>query len=260
MPNSQSTVRVAANAVAFFQAQPNTRYKIQFEVDKSNIRLGMIAVSPNFPQNSYYESHVFNPSPGVYPWQEFSYTTGSSTSRLYFYLLLPIAYGYSGTGVSLIFGTGDGEQTPVMNDAAHVTLTYQNPPPVGSNPGYRGGNVRLPAEIIEFSSNFYFSVGPTATSSVLQSTVNLDASGNPELELNTSIHYLSGLDGQVILDVVESANQNQADNIFLPAFNTPNNNMNIIAFVKPTQNGNSSDFLFELGDPERDARIKIGRY
>lgn len=273
LATAHGIVLVAPDAVACVPVDHNQTYAISPEVDKDNVRMGMIGVPEGFPttNRSYYHEE-FNTGSGPFNFQP--QVNGTNLSTLYFYLLLPWSGTATGANATTYtIGLNDGADGQLsQNKVASISITHianQTAPSFEDTPAPHDCH-QLPATPIEFADNCYVSVQPLAGDGGGHGESrgdNLDwvnigvqrENGHPTLEANTRIHVISGRSGEQIEGIIQpTEHSGLTHSVQLGPLDTANNNINLFALVAPTTNPpGSNDFTFEVGDPEKDGKVSI---
>lgn len=264
---ARSITRVIPGSVAFIGVDFNKKYKITPQVNKRNIRMGMIAVPTNFASSRTFYHRVF-PYGDSTPFQWQAKMDGTNFGFLYFYALLP----WSNSLASLPspspdhaydIGLGDGEADDLAhNQVATITVDLKATAAGGHQfHDTTNESIVLPAEIIEFAEGFHKGIYPKTGSNGEQldwaHVKVLKANSKSHIEVKARIHVISGRDGQDIIGFID-ADHFTDHAVPLGPVGTTNNNVNLMALIAPTVNPEDpNDFTFEVGDPEKNGRVTV---
>lgn len=246
-------IQHAANANRFFFPD-NTFHKINLvpghvvqmtaEIDKPNVQFYFFAAEDNFVTSSTHEVfiHNFN-TDGALNW---AVPTGYSTGYVFAQMAITTA-GTNGNNHDFTVGPNDGKDFPGKQGA---TLRYSLIPSLRETVlPYSGNTVMVPTLV---TRGHMLGVYPDVNEAGLTLKIVQPPRGPLLIEQNVVINVMSGCDGTVLTQFTYEGTKLMQKNLDDCGRNS---NVNIMAFIVPTVNGNELDF--DIGDPLRDGKVKI---
>lgn len=259
MPTARNYVNVLSSSLSYFPIGGGQKYSFQPDILHENVRMGLIATDNDFVHNKNYYHHQFvsGENDQTFHWPVAG--VSDTFTNLWLYVLLPFHVQSTDVDrqVFLSIGANDGEQAVAHGLAAGLRIDYRINKPDGNDlelPGNLGGTCPLPGDLIEFVSNYYYAILPQGDNDWAKVTVQ-DQSGESVFQKSVHLYFIDGHAGNVIKGVItDSANTWRVY--------TDRMGVNLLALVAPTITENpdgSTEVTFEIGDPERDAVIRITR-
>jgi hypothetical protein len=239
-------------------AHQKTQYLFQPKIFHPNVRLFMTTVDENAKESAYsVVYHEFQNDedtgfwPGFYPLVPMSH--------IYIYALLNWEQEKYRPG-SFFVGKGDGEPGVIKGNAAAVLHIEQTSRQPGTRDlkAYTANTVKLPMPPYFdtfYAERYLLSLGLEGSQGFSFSFEQPVSSGRSAIQKNTSIHVIDTGFSKEGHKKLLSVLRTEEDDGCLFGGEDPFFGM-LAAFIHPDPEG-QDDYVFQLGDPEKDGKIKL---